>query len=81
MGRVCRGPHGPRNLQNQYHLYLNCNLFLLILMQIKQEQSTKECSIPQLNNLIRDVLVLVRIDVAGFPFEPTRCKLLSDFVN
>jgi hypothetical protein len=42
---VCHhgGPHGLGNLQDQYHLYLNCNLFLsLLLLHIKQEPLAKE---------------------------------------
>jgi superfamily II DNA helicase RecQ len=52
MGRVCRGVRGPGNLPDRYHLYLNCNLFLSLLLRIKQEPSVNERSI-QLKELFK----------------------------
>jgi hypothetical protein len=57
MGHVCRGPRVCGDLQDRYHLYLNCNLFLLLLLRIKQETTVKERS-TQLKDLY-DVLHLL----------------------
>jgi hypothetical protein len=63
MGRVCRGPRIPGDLKDRYHLYLNCNLFLSILLRVKKDPSAKERRI-QLKDLM---------DVLRFIFIPTRC--------
>ena len=34
-GRVCRGPQVPGDLQDRFHLYLNCNLYLSLLLCIR----------------------------------------------
>jgi hypothetical protein len=57
MGRVCQGPCSAGDLQDSYNIYLNCNLFLSLFLQIKQEPSAKEHSI-QTSNLM-DVLQLL----------------------
>jgi hypothetical protein len=63
IGRVCCGSYKWGDLQDQYHLYLNCNLFLALLFQIKQEHVPKEHHI-QMKDLM---------DVLWFIFVPTRC--------
>jgi hypothetical protein len=55
MGRVNRGPRVPGDLQDRYHVYLNCSLFLSLLLRIKQEPVAKERSI-QLKDLM-DMMV------------------------
>jgi superfamily II DNA helicase RecQ len=67
MGRVNRGPRVPGDLHDRYHLYLNCNLFLSLLLRIMQEPSMKERSI-QLKDLM---------EVARFLLLPERCYHLS----
>jgi hypothetical protein len=54
MGCVYWGAHSADDLQDSYHIYLNCNLYLSLFLQIKQEPSAKERSI-QTNDLM-DVL-------------------------
>jgi superfamily II DNA helicase RecQ len=63
MGRVCRGPRSVGDLHDRYHIYLNCSLFLSLLMRIKRETSVKERSI-QLNDLMM---------VLRFLLLPSRC--------
>jgi hypothetical protein len=63
MGRVCRGPRVPGDLQDRFHLYLNCNLFLLLLLRIKQEPTVKE-RLTQLKDLC---------DVLRFLLLPMHC--------
>jgi hypothetical protein len=63
MGRVCRGPRGPRDLHDRYHVYLNCNLFLSLLLRVKKELSLKERGIQY-----KDLLQVLR-----FLLLPTRC--------
>jgi hypothetical protein len=41
MGRVCRGPRVPGDLQDRYHLYLNCNLFLFFCCVSSRSQLSK----------------------------------------
>jgi superfamily II DNA helicase RecQ len=67
MGRVCRGPRVPGDLQDRYHLYMNCNLFLSLLLLIKQEPNVKERS-TQLTDLY---------EVLRFLLLPTRCYHVS----
>jgi superfamily II DNA helicase RecQ len=63
MGRVCRGTRGPRDLHDRYHVYLNCNLFLSLLLRVKKEPSAKERAI-QYDDLMH---------VLRFLLLPTRC--------
>jgi superfamily II DNA helicase RecQ len=67
MGRVCRGPRSAGDLHDRYHVYLNCNLFLSLLLRIKWETPVKERSI-QLNDLMAVVRFLVL---------PSRCYHIS----
>jgi hypothetical protein len=67
MGHVCWGPRVAGNLHDRYHVYLNCDLFLLLLLQIQQVPLAKECSI-QLNNLMA---------VLQFLLLPTQCYHIS----
>jgi hypothetical protein len=68
MGCVCRGPCAAGNLQDHYHLYLNCNFFLSLLLWIKQVLSANKWSI-QLNDLMEDVLQFLLV--------PTQCYHVS----
>jgi hypothetical protein len=42
MGRVCWGPCSACDLQDSYHIFLNCNLFLSLFLWIKKEPSATE---------------------------------------
>jgi superfamily II DNA helicase RecQ len=63
MGRVCRGPRSAGDLQDSYHIFFNCNLFLSLFLRIKKEPSSTERSI-QTKDLM-DVLRLLLL--------PTEC--------
>jgi hypothetical protein len=67
MGRVGRATRSTSDLQDKYHVYLNCNLYLSLLLRIKQQTSIKERAI-QLNDLMA---------VLRFLMLPSQCYHVS----